>query len=94
MAVWLFGTGVAYIRALFLNWTCHGVMGALGYVSNLGTIGQSLQTSHNMCWLVAGLYLFSALVQFIGLALIYNLDKKKLSQMKEELAVRHASSNK
>ena len=24
MAVWLFGTGVAYIRALFLNWTCHG----------------------------------------------------------------------
>ena len=64
------------------------VMGALGYISELGTEGQSLATSYNMCWLVAGLYLFSAVVQFIGIALIYNLDKKTLSIMNDELAAR------
>ena len=64
------------------------VMGALGYVSELGTAGQSAATSHNMCWLVAGLYLFSAVLQFIGIALIYNLDKKTMAKMTEELNAR------
>ncbi len=64
------------------------IMGVLGYVSDLGTGGQSAATSYNMCWLVAGLYLFSAVLQFIGIALIYNLDKKTMAQMTEELAVR------
>ena len=68
------------------------IMGVLGYDSKLGTIGQSLETSHNMCWLVAGLYLFSAVVQFIGLAFIYNLDKKTLDKMNGELAARKASN--
>ena len=67
------------------------LMGALGYVSNLGTIGQSAQTSHNMCWLVAGLYLFSAVVQFVGIALVYNVDKKTLETMTVELAARKAA---
>ena len=66
------------------------IMGALGYVSDLGTGGQSAATSYNMCWLVAGLYVFSAIMQFVGLALIYNLDKKTMSQMNEELAARKA----
>ena len=65
------------------------VMGALGYVSQLGTEGQSLATAHNMCWLVAGLYLFSAVMQFVGIALIYNLDKKTLAKMNDELKERH-----
>ena len=65
------------------------VMGALGYVSELGTAGQSAATSHNMCWLVAGLYLFSAVLQFVGIALVYNLDKKTLAKMTDELAERH-----
>jgi Na+/melibiose symporter-like transporter len=43
-----------------------------------------------MCWLVAGLYMFSAILQFIGIALIYNLDKKTLTTMNNELAARHA----
>jgi Na+/melibiose symporter-like transporter len=64
------------------------VMGWLGYQSKLGTIGQSAQTSHNMCWLVAGRYRFSAVLQFVGLAVIYNLDKKTLDKMNEELAAR------
>ncbi len=68
------------------------LMGALGYVSKLGTEGQSFQTSHNMCWLVAGLYLFSAVIQFIGIAVIYNLDKKTLAKMNAELTERRAAA--
>lgn len=99
---WKFGTreeGTVYSLHSFFRKLAQGVgpsivlliMGALGYVSELGTIGQSVETSHNMCWLVAGLYLFSAVVQFIGVGLIYNLDKKTLEQMNEELAARHAA---
>ena len=93
---WKFGTreeGTVYSIHSFFRKLAQGVgpslvlliMGALGYVSGLGTIGQSAQTAHNMCWLVAGLYMFSAVVQFIGLALVYNLDKKTLDQMNKDL---------
>ena len=64
------------------------IMGLLGYVSKLGTGGQSLATSHNMCWLVAGLYAFSAVLMILGVGVIYNLDKKTLTKMNEELAAR------
>jgi len=67
------------------------IMGALGYVSDLGTGGQSAATSYNMCWLVAGLYLFSAVLQFIGIAVIYNLDKKTMAKMTSELDARKAA---
>ena len=99
---WKFGTreeGTVYSLHSFFRKLAQGVgpsivlllMGALGYVSKLGTIGQSLETSHNMCWLVAGLYLFSAIMQFIGVALIYNIDKKTQETMHEELAARKAA---
>ena len=99
---WKFGTreeGTVYSLHSFFRKLAQGVgpsvvlviMGALGYVSKYGTIGQSAQTAHNMCWLVAGLYMFSAVLQFVGLALIYNLDKKTLNKMNEELAERHAN---
>ncbi len=68
------------------------IMGWLGYVSDLGTAGQSAATSYNMCWLVAGLYLFSAIMQFIGIAVIYNLDKKTMAKMNAELAERRAAN--
>ena len=64
------------------------IMGVLGYVSDLGTGGQSAATSYNMCWLVAGLYVFSAVMQFIGIALIYNLDKKTMAKMNADLEAR------
>ena len=64
------------------------LMGALGYVSANGTGGQTLQTATNMCWLVSGLYLFSAVLMLVGLAVVYNLDKKTMAQMTEELAAR------
>ena len=64
------------------------IMGALGYISELGTVGQSPQTAANMCWLVAGLYLFSAILQFVSIAFVYNLDKKTLDTMTTELKER------
>ncbi|MBR4971371.1 MAG: MFS transporter, partial [Oscillospiraceae bacterium] len=62
----------------------------IGYVSALGTIGQSAETASRLCWLVAGLYTFSAVCQFVGVALIYNIDKKTLAKMTEELDARRA----
>ena len=100
---WKFNTreeGTVYSLHSFFRKLAQGVgpsivlliMGVLGYESELGTIGQSFETSHNMCWLVAGLYLFSAVVQFIGIAFVYNLDKKTLEKMNSELEARHASN--
>ena len=96
---WKFGKreeGTVYSLHSFFRKLAQGVgpsvvlviMGVLGYVSDLGTAGQSAATSYNMCWLVAGLYMFSAVIQFIGLAMIYNLDKKTMAVMNEELAAR------
>ena len=64
----------------------------IGYVSALGTIGQSAETAANLCWLVAGLYMLSAVCQFVGVSIVYNIDKKTLAQMTEELAARHTEA--
>ena len=69
------------------------IMGALGYVADLGTVGQSAQTAYNMCWLVAGLYLFSAILQFVSIAFIYNVDKKTLEKMTSELKEKRSAEN-
>ncbi len=101
---WKFGTreeGTVYSLHSFFRKLAQGVgpslvlliMGWLGYQSKYGTIGQSPKTAHNMCWLVAGLYLFSAVLQFIGLAVIYNLDKKTLETMSADLAARKTSES-
>ena len=100
---WKFGTreeGTVYSLHSFFRKLAQGVgpsvvlllMGVLGYQAKYGTIGQSFETAHNMCWLVAGLYLFSAVLQFIGLAVIYNLDKKTLARMNAELGERRAAA--
>ena len=47
----------------------------------------------NLRILVAALFLVSAIFQFIGLALVYNLDKKTLAKMNTELAERRTSAN-
>ena len=62
----------------------------IGYKEALGTIGQSASTAQNMCWLVAILYAISAISQFVGVAIVYNIDKKTLNKMSEELAARRA----
>ncbi len=46
----------------------------------------------NIRILVAVLFLVAALLQFVGLALVYNLDKKTLAKMTEELDARHAAA--
>jgi GPH family glycoside/pentoside/hexuronide:cation symporter len=62
----------------------------LGYEVSKGTVAQSMETTVNMCWLVGCLYGISAIIQFFGLAVVYNIDKKTLEQMQSDLAERHA----
>ena len=70
------------------------IMGFYGYVENdVNEYGEpiiniellSFDVGLNMRWLVAILFLVAAVMQFIGLALIYNLDKKTLAKMNAEL---------
>lgn len=63
------------------------VMYALGYIGANGG-EQTMAVATNMRYLVAALYLFSAIMMFIGLALIYNLDKKTLERMNNELGLK------
>ena len=60
------------------------VMVALGYVG-ADEGNQAWNVAVNMRYLVAGTFLFSALLQFVGLGLVYNLDKKTLAQMNKDL---------
>ena len=57
----------------------------IGYVEKYGTIGQSSETAARLCWLVAGLYMFSAITQYVGVAIVYNIDKKTLEKMNADL---------
>ena len=87
--------GVVYALHSFFRKLAQGVgpaaviaiMGTslIGYDEKLGTIGQSSETAAALCWLVAGLYLLSAVAQFVGVALVYNIDKKTLEKMSEDL---------
>ena len=99
---WKFGTreeGTVYSLHSFFRKLAQGIgpsvvlliMGVLGYIEKNQT-AQTMEVAINMCWLVAGLYLFSALVQLIGIGIVYNLDKKTLEQMNTELAERHAAN--
>lgn len=95
---WKMGTreeGTVYALHSFFRKLAQGVGPALALVvmKILGYVGanegnQTLEVATNMRYLVPGLYLFSAIMMFVGLSLIYNLDKKKLDQMQEELAAR------
>ena len=76
------------------------IMASLGYVNNaidpetgaeiIDVTLLGWDVAVNLRILVAVLFLVAAVMQFIGLALIYNLDKKKLAQMTAELADRRA----
>ncbi len=63
------------------------IMVALGYVEeNKGS--QTLEVAQNMRLLVPALYLFSAVLMLVGLGLVYNLDKRAVETMKNELDAR------
>ena len=67
------------------------IMVFLGYVeANEGN--QTMEVATNMRYFVPALYLFSAVLQFIGLGLVYNLGKKNLNKMQADLAARGIST--
>nr|MBE6544848.1 MFS transporter [Oscillospiraceae bacterium] len=76
------------------------IMNGLGYVNNaINEAGEAYidvklfigtEVPLNLRTLVAVLYLVAAIMQFVGLGLIYNLDKKTLAKMNEELEARKA----
>ena len=66
------------------------IMSALGYNGELGA-NQPFEVAENMKWLVAALYSFSAIVMFISIAFIYNLNKKKVAEMTSELESRRTA---
>ncbi len=97
---WKFGVreeGTVYALHSFFRKLAQGVgpaaalvvMTWLGYDGALGA-AQTDATALNMRYLVAALYLLSAVMQFVGLGLIFNLDKKSLAKMNAELEARHA----
>ena len=99
---WKFGTreeGTVYSLHSFFRKLAQGIgpslalviMVALGY-SEVNAGNQLFSVALNMRYLVASLYLFAAIMQFVGLALVYNLDKKTLETMTKELEERHAAA--
>lgn len=77
------------------------IMNGLGYVNNaVDEFGNAFIDVNLLSWdvavnlrtLVAALFLASAVMQFVGLALVYNLDKKTLAKMNEELEVRRTAA--
>jgi GPH family glycoside/pentoside/hexuronide:cation symporter len=98
---WKFGVreeGTVYSLHSFFRKLAQGIgpsmalviMVALGY-SEINGGNQLFSVALNMRYLVAALYLFAAVMQFVGLALVYNLDKKMLAKMTSELEQRHAN---
>ena len=65
------------------------IMGALGYNGELEA-NQPFEVAEKMKWLVAALYTFAAVVMFVSIAFVYNLNKKKVAQMTAELEARRA----
>ncbi|MDD6808072.1 MAG: MFS transporter [Oscillospiraceae bacterium] len=92
---WKFGVreeGTVYSLHSFFRKLAQGIgpslvlviMVALGYEgANEGN--QVWEVAVNMRYLVAGTFLFAAILQFLGLGVIYNLDKKTLAQMNKDL---------
>ena len=64
------------------------IMVAVGYTGAEG--GEVMEVATRIRYVVAGGYIFAAVCMFVGLGLIYNLDKKTLAKMNDELAARKA----
>ncbi len=97
---WKMGTreeGTVYALHSFFRKLAQGVgpavalqiLLAIGYVGENGG-NQVWEVASKMPMMVALLYFVSAIAAFVGLSLVYNLDKKTLTQMNEELEARRA----
>lgn len=97
---WKFGVreeGTTYALHSFFRKLAQGigpsigllVSSALGYVeANKGN--QTFEVALKMRYQTAFFYLFSGILMFVSLGLIYNLDKKTLAKIQSDLAERHA----
>ena len=94
---WKFGVreeGTVYSLHSFFRKAAQGlgpglftfIMVAVGYLGTEG--GETMEVAIRIRYVVAGGYLFAAICMFVGLGLIYNLDKKTLAKMTEELNAR------
>ena len=95
---WKFGVreeGTTYALHSFFRKLAQGIgpscglllAAALGFVeADAGH--QTMEVATRMRWLAAGAYFVSGIIMFIGLALVYNLDKKTLAKVQEDLAAR------
>ncbi len=95
---WKFGTrneGTTYALHSFFRKLAQGigpsvgllVAAALGFVEANGG-NQTFQVALNMRYQAGAFYLVSGVLQFIGLTLIYNLDRKTMAQVTEDLSAR------
>ena len=84
-------SGLGYVNNANLdaNGNYTQIPDANGAFSAINPEWLSWDTAINLRTLVAVLFLVAAVMQFIGLALIYNLDKKALAKMNRELEERH-----
>jgi GPH family glycoside/pentoside/hexuronide:cation symporter len=64
-------------------------MVALGYNEQLGA-AQPFAVALNMRYLVAWMYLVSAILMYVGIRLVYNLDKAALKEMNVALGYQTA----
>ncbi len=80
------------------------IMQNMGYVNNSKPDANGVFTAIDvtlLSWdfavelraLVAALYMVAGVMMFVGLGLVYNLDKKTLKLMNDELSARHAAVN-
>ena len=101
---WKFGTreeGTVYSLHSFFRKIAQGAgpsfalvlmtLPIIGYDAALGP-NQPMDVAVNIRYFVAIAYFVSALLQFLGLGIVYNLDKKTLATMTEELEARHANN--
>ena len=98
---WKFGIreeGTTYALHSFFRKLAQGIgpscgllmAGALGFVEANGG-HQTMEVATNMRWLAAGAYTLSGVIMFVALALVYNLDKKTLAKIEEDLEARRTS---
>lgn len=99
---WKFGTreeGTIYSLHSFCRKLAQGVgpsiglvvATAMGYVAALGP-EQPAEIALKMRYLVAAMYLLSAVLEFVGIRFVFNLDKKTLGQMNQELDARRSAA--
>ncbi len=97
---WKFGVrneGTTYALHSFFRKLAQGIgpsiglvlIAFLGYDETLGA-AQTMETAMNLRYYVPACNLFAGLIQFVGIGLVFNLDKKTLAVMQSELAARKA----